>query len=205
MERGARAALLLLIAASLYGLAAPPEALALRCGTALVSVGDTTSEVRDRCGAAAQEETWRVDLLGTPSGPPSAPSPTLAVHRDGEWIYNFGPRELLQAVAFRDGRVVRLESLGPGVAEDRPDPDRCRSGLFTPGDPRLIVAALCGPPSEVRSRTDRRTRSRFGRRERTHLRIEEWVYDFGPRFFVRTYVFHNGRLDRIESGDRGGS
>jgi hypothetical protein len=33
--------------------------------------------------------------------------------------------------------------------------------------------------------------------------IEEWVYDFGTRRFLQHLTFEQGRLVRVESGERG--
>jgi hypothetical protein len=201
----AHAGLPLAAAAALaLGVLAAAPARGAVCGGDFVSEGDTEAEVREKCGDPAQQETWRADLLGAPSGPPPAPVPAVAVFREAEWIYNPGPRHLLLAVRFRDGRVVRVESLENGFTPGRRAGDRCRTGLFDPGTPRVAVESMCGPPTEATDRTDRRTGMAFGRRARVHARLQAWTYDFGPRFFTRTYVFENGRLARIETGERGG-
>jgi len=178
-------------------------ASAADCGAAIISTGDTAETVRDRCGVPVQEVTWRVDRLGSAAGPPPSPVPTIAVFRDAEWIFNPGPFHLLTAVRFRDGRVTGAQTLGPGFAEGRRDADRCRAALFEPGEPRISVETLCGPPADRRERTDHRTQTGYGGRERVHVRVETWTYDFGSRYFTRRYVFENGRLFRIETGELG--
>jgi hypothetical protein len=35
------------------------------------------------------------------------------------------------------------------------------------------------------------------------IRYEAWTYDFGPQRFIRTLTFEEGRLIRIEAGDKG--
>jgi hypothetical protein len=191
------------LALVLWGLGAA-SARAEGCGGAFVSRGDTETQVREKCGAPIQEDTWRVDLLGRPEAPPPAPTPAIAMFRDSEWIYNPGPRHLLLSVRFRDGRVVATESLGPGFAHARREMDRCRSGLFELGEPRVTIKNFCGNPANEESRTDHRGRTAFGRSERVHVRIQGWTYDFGPRSFKRKYWFENGRLVRIETLERGG-
>jgi len=182
----------------------PAPAWSDGCGGAFVSTGDTESQGREKCGAPVQEETWRVALLGRPEGPPPAPVPAIAVFRDAEWIYNPGPLHLLLSVRFRDGRVVATESLGPGFAPDRRDMDRCRAGLFDAGEPRATILNLCGNPSDEESRTDHRGQTAFGRSERVDVRVQGWTYDLGARYFKQKFWFENGRLVRIESGERGG-
>jgi hypothetical protein len=33
--------------------------------------------------------------------------------------------------------------------------------------------------------------------------LDEWIYDLGPRRFIRTVTFENGRVVYVESGERG--
>lgn len=199
----ARARVPIAAAALALGLLAAAPARGEVCGGDFVSEGDTEAEVRAKCGEPDQEQTWRVDLLGEATGPPPAPVPAVAVFREAEWIFNPGPRHLLLAVRFRDGRVVRSESLGRGFVPGRRAMDRCRTGLFDRGEPRMTIESMCGEPMGTASRTAHRTRTAFGRRVRVHARVEAWTYAFGRRFFSRTYVFENGRLIAIEPGERG--
>lgn len=199
-----RAGLAVVAAILAAGLPAPPEARAFYCGTKLVSPGDTRIEVRRRCGDPAQEETWRVDQLAAPIGPPPSVVQTVAVHQDAEWLYNPGPTGLMQAVRFRDGLVLSVTSVGLGFRAGSRDLARCRMGTFDRGEVRAKIEALCGPPTDTLSWYDRRTRtSPFGDPERVHVRVQEWTYDFGRAHFVRTFMFENGRLVRVETGDYG--
>jgi hypothetical protein len=107
-----RALLLLLLAAT----AGTAQADALRCGSKLVTEGDTRAEVSNKCGdptdvdhstVMVQPTTW---IHGRP-----------VVVGNGQvevvvetWLYNFGPHQFMRRVKFQDGRVVGIETLGYG-------------------------------------------------------------------------------------------
>jgi hypothetical protein len=93
---------------------------------------------------------------------------------------------------------------------------RCDTGrLVDRGDHMHEVRNKCGEPDAAGQRVERRTRKEKVRRwingvaeEFTEERevevvLDEWVYDLGPRRFIRTVTFENGRVVLIESGERG--
>jgi len=71
---------------------------ALRCGTELVSEGDSVVKLLEACGE------------------PTTGDPSLFLDRT-DWVYNFGPEEFLYRVIIPDGDVERIEEPGRGVAE----------------------------------------------------------------------------------------
>lgn len=110
-----------LLSLVLIGCAFASEAAAdaMRCGTRLVTFGDTRSAVRSICGEPAEVETRAI-----------LRRPTYALNGrvvhlgDGYvevpveiWTYNFGPYKLLRRVRFVDGRVDEIETLGYGYRE----------------------------------------------------------------------------------------
>jgi hypothetical protein len=115
------AATLLLVAVAA---AVPASADSLRCGTRLVSEGDTRVQVEARCGAPA--DIIRRTRLAAP-----------VIWRHGrryrigngdieivveEWTYNLGPHRFMRRVRFEDGVVVAVDTLGYGYrVSDLPD------------------------------------------------------------------------------------
>ena len=92
-------------------------AYALRCDRYVISEGDLTVEVLRHCGEPVSVEEWQeyrhqqiydYELgyyVRQPYGKP--------VHME-EWIYNFGPRRLMRKLTFRDGELIKIETLGYG-------------------------------------------------------------------------------------------
>ena len=101
---------------------------ALRCGSRVVSKGDHKTEVWHKCGEPAsieerviyptvhhpyrrypndhqRQQPYRIHKYPSQVGIP------ITVE---EWIYNFGPRRLMQKLKFENGKLVHIDSLGYG-------------------------------------------------------------------------------------------
>jgi Protein of unknown function (DUF2845) len=109
----------LLVALLLAGVARTADADALRCGSRLVTFGDTRAAVRNICGEPTDIQTRSIlrrptyDLNGR-----------VIYYGDGYieipvevWIYNFGPYKLMRQIRFVDGRVDEIETMGYGYRE----------------------------------------------------------------------------------------
>lgn len=85
------------LAALLLGAATAAHG-ALRCGTELVTEGDSVVKLLEACGD------------------PTTGDPDLYLDT-AEWTYNFGPEAFMYRVLIRDGAVERIEELGRGVVQ----------------------------------------------------------------------------------------
>jgi hypothetical protein len=92
-----------------------PPALALRCGTGVVSEGDSTFELLTTCGEPTlREQTERrvaYRIYDRFQGRYITAYDSVPVQI---WTYNFGPRRFVQRITIEDGRIKRIESLGYG-------------------------------------------------------------------------------------------
>lgn len=169
-----------------------PSAFAMRCGTRLVTEGLEDFRVRERCGEPFWTDHYtNVDVLGA-YGPLER---QRSVQYD-VWYYNFGPRRLMQRLVFRDGQLLREDSLGYGVAEIGADcnPNRLLDGLSA-GE----LFARCGEPAARRSDTDTIVRRPAPGVERwSDQRRETWTYDFGDGRMLRQVRILNGRVTGSE-------
>ncbi|HEU4663510.1 MAG TPA: DUF2845 domain-containing protein [Dokdonella sp.] len=186
-----RRALLLPLALLALLLSAP--ALAMRCGSRLVTEGDQDFQVRQRCGDPFWSDRYTDVVVIGRDGP-------LERQREVQydiWYYNFGPRQLMRRLVFRDGVLAQEDTLGYGVeriGEDC-DPNRLLGGLST-GE----LVARCGEPASRRSHDDTIVRRPAPGIERWRdQRREDWIYDFGDRHFVRIVRLVDGRVDAVES------
>lgn len=97
----------------------PAHADAMRCGSRLISDGDTRSHVRELCGEPSDIQTRTIlrrpyyDFHGR-----------IVYYGDGLieipveiWTYNLGPYKLMRRVRFVDGEVEEIETLGYGYHE----------------------------------------------------------------------------------------
>jgi hypothetical protein len=88
----------------------------MRCGTRLVSDGDSTSKVEALCGAPT--DIQRKEVLQRPvrwyRGRPYYTSYEPVPIPVEYWTYNLGPSKLMRRLKFEDGLLVDVETLGHG-------------------------------------------------------------------------------------------
>ncbi len=108
------AALLALAAALMWAGAASADSF--RCGTRLVSDGDSTDKVEALCGPPS--DIQRREVLQRPirwfRGRPYYTSFDLVAVPIEVWTYNLGPHKLMRRLKFEDGLLVDVETLGHG-------------------------------------------------------------------------------------------
>lgn len=177
-------------------LMAAPSAFAMRCGNRVVNEGLQDFQVRERCGEPFWADRYtNVDVIGA-----YGPLEQQRTVQYDVWYYNFGPRQFMRKFLFRDGELLREETLGYGVEEIGTDcnPMRDYSG-FSAGE----LYARCGDPSSRRIENDTIVRRPAPGVERWRdLRREKWIYDFGDTHFLRVVNLINGRVDGIDTIER---
>ena len=169
---------------------AAPSAHALRCGNRLVSNGDLEFQVRERCGDPYWiEQHYQTVVAGDDGVEIVQPVEYSA------WFFNFGPNRLLMRLLFRNGQLVREETLDRGVAElgSACNPARLREGTSS-GE----LVAYCGEPSSryvQPSLVSRRVGAGLYRQSDSYR--EDWTYDFGGD---SVYLLHlaRGRVEDVE-------
>ena len=110
MKRGAIIVLLGLLTAS-------PAFAAFRCGSKIISEGDTRSEVVAKCGepddVIAQRSVFRRPVIWSYGRPYYIGSDYMEVPVEN-WIYNLGPNKLMRRLRLEGGVVTEIETLGYG-------------------------------------------------------------------------------------------
>lgn len=171
---------------------APAAADVMRCDGQVIKTGDRSFDVQRKCGEPTYRDEWDEYLYD--HGYPVA-------HTE-QWYYNFGPSRLVHVLAFRNGQLTRIDTDGYGF--DRAGGD-CRAGDIFTGMSQYTLLASCGNPDSSERRYELRSFPRQDGR-RTYpmtVRVDEWIYNFGPSSFIRIVTLINGRVDEIETGDRG--
>jgi hypothetical protein len=95
-------------------------ALGFRCGTKVVSIGDTKAEVINKCGEPDDVQVWEVErgrkrYYKSPETPDttrgtSGKSYSSKVHVVvEEWLYNRGRHKFLRFLRFENGRLTKIE------------------------------------------------------------------------------------------------
>lgn len=177
----------------LFLLFAAPGVHAMRCGSYVINQGLQDFQVRDRCGEPFWTDRYTsVDVVGA-----WGPEEVQRTVQYDVWYYNFGPRQFMRKFLFRDGALMREETLGYGVDEIGADcnPMRDYAG-FSAGE----LYARCGEPVSRRIENDTLVRRPAPGLERWRdRRREEWIYDFGEMRFLRVVRLVNGRVDGTDT------
>jgi hypothetical protein len=110
MKRAAAAVIVL-------GFLACSPAFAFRCGSKIVTEGNTRSEVAAMCGepdeVVTMRSVFRRPVIWTRGRPYFIGEDFLEVPVES-WIYNLGPNKLMRRVRFEGGVVTEIETLGYG-------------------------------------------------------------------------------------------
>lgn len=177
--------------AVLFLLLASTPAFALRCGGRVVSTGDHSLTVLDRCG-----EPYWVDRYATQVVTGEFSALERSYDTDTEaWYYNFGPNRLLHRLVFRDNTLVREETLGYGYAKLGTDCDLDAIGIGTSNGE---IVARCGQPTSNDSRyAEIVERDGGGNALRRIVRREEWLYREGRRD-PHLFILVDGVVSRID-------
>lgn len=149
----------------------PSYAIALRCGSKLVAIGDRKIEVFQKCGEPTLIEEWKVESTSIKARRDSKSSKSATTRREElqeikteikeEWTYNFGSNRFIQFLTFTNGKLSRIEAGSRGFAGDFPtDFDKTRCGkLVEEEDRKIDVIMKCGEPVFVETRMEERIRS----------------------------------------------
>jgi len=126
------------------------------------------------------------------------------------------PRALLPSASALAIAFALLSGPAPSPAH-ADDGFRCATGrLVSLGDHLTEVRNKCGDPDFVGQRVEKRKRKEKVRRNleggyseevveerEVEILLDEWIYDLGPRKFMRSAVFENGRVVHTGTGDYG--
>src|SRR4029453_14413358 len=122
LSRAARATLRL--SALLLALAPlATTADSMRCGSRLITEGDTIDKVLALCGEpSSKSRTWIVRQPRYQLGSNSYPFPGEEEVPVDLWTYDLGPNKLVRRLRFVDGELQSVETLEHGVAQSAATP-----------------------------------------------------------------------------------
>jgi len=123
---------------------------------------------------------------------------------------NFSRRKALYLCVLLIPPILWVDT---GLAADRTL--RCHGRLVSIGDTSSEVLTVCGEPDVTRhweegdgnyiSRIYDYENDRYQAPEliKGPIRVERWTYNFGANRFIRYLRFENGKLVKIETGEKG--
>ncbi len=102
----------------LIGLLVAGPAQALRCGNAIVSEGDDTFKLTQRCGQPTSVERIDAPVVNQPIynalGNPIGYQPVPTGDSYEIWTYNFGPQRFVARITVKNARIFKINEAGYG-------------------------------------------------------------------------------------------
>lgn len=165
--------------------------LTLRCDNEIVDTDDRKFDVLRKCGEPDFVDRWFEGLTyGYPFG--------VEVE---EWYYTYAPNRLVRMLRFRNDRLVDVDTGGYSIDDEV-------QGACTPNDidtglTKFELLLRCGQPDASEAWTEFRG-DRVGDvySYPASVLVEEWIYSFGGSQFIRYVTLINGRITRVETGER---
>jgi hypothetical protein len=173
-----------------------PSARAFVCDNGKAEIGDSKYEIVHKCGEPTYKDQTQVSRFS--EGREAYKQDFVTVDY---WLYNLGSDRFVTIVTFEKGDVVGMRAYGYGRSRGE-DPDIRKTVEI--GCPAVMLLFLYGPPTHKEERIETSVISLKGGAtlpKMTH--VEEWTYNLGPNRLMRIYHFENGRLKKIEQGNRG--
>lgn len=176
------------------------DALAMSCGSSVVSTGDSKAEVLLKCGEPVWKEN-REEEVRERLGDGTKRKTIVTVE---EWVYDLGTQSFLRILEFRDGILADIRTGNYGYGKESVERRTCDEQGFRRGETKIEVTLRCGEPFWKDQRTEEVIEKQDGGTDRkTTVQIDEWTYNFGPARFMRIVTFRNGIVSDIRTGAYG--
>ncbi len=180
------------------GLLVSQTSYAFRCGSDLITEGDSKISVLKKCGDPSWIDRWLEEIVDLPD--------TNFEHRitriNERWVYNPGPTQFLRIITFKDSKVLSIDTGGRGFTPE-PGTQHCNFDIISLGSTTAEVNARCGEPDLIDQRYETITRRIAGGRRQVTVTVDEWTFNLGPTRFMRTLTFRNGNLVDIQTNEKG--
>jgi len=175
-------------------------AASLYCGKHIVAIGDSAYDVLMKCEKPEWKDNIKVEVINEIA---RGKWKKTTLNRE-TWLYNFGPNSFMRQLVFENDTLVEIKSLGYGYLEK----DIGRFGnidtksYMEMSKPEVLIH--WGEPDYKTKIAEERF---YKVNEKNILKysvtISKWIYNFGPRRFMKTLIFENDKLINIESGKYG--
>ena len=180
------------------------SARATRCGDNIVSVGQSSFEIRRLCGSPVHVDRVFQSQHSRQMTSVREYGTSLTMGPIERWTYVFSKNEFVVSMEFENGVLVSIQHEGrPPVGTS--SIEQCRRSIHSNGDTSAEVLLRCGRPAESIRWVDKRYVTDIERLSRQPMSAihDRWTYNFGPQAFLQTLTFVNGRLVDQRTGGYG--
>ncbi len=168
-------------------------AVNLNCDNFIVQIGDTTYDILMKCEKPGWVDKTEVDIIKQIN---SNEWKIIQVKRE-VWLYNWGPNTFMKELIIENDRLIEIKSLDYGYLEKD-------IGSFGNEENKLYIQMSksevlihWGEPTYKTSRTEEKFYKIDDNYKKYNVTITEWIYNFGPKRFMKTLIFENDRLVSI--------
>jgi hypothetical protein len=111
--------LLVFVGILLFGFVSIANGDSIRCGSRVVSTGDSKIEVISKCGPPDDSETVSYDTKGSISSSGGSGSFSATTQKVDKLYYNCGEGRFIQVLIVINGKLVRIERGGYGSGPEK--------------------------------------------------------------------------------------
>lgn len=171
----------------------------IRCGSELISEGDTALELQAACGAPDHVDR-RTIIKNAASRVPEGVEMAHIYQEVETWTYAPLGGQLMRLIEVKEGAVKSIRAV---AVRARSGDSGCARAVFSTPATTGQVELTCGLADDVTRWVEERTlRTRDGLEVKKLITRERWIYVPGPGRLIRIFEFENGRLVRESSGNR---
>ncbi len=186
--------------AIVFFVASYSAASSFRCNGRVVSEGDAKYDVLMRCQQPYLSDTTEKEIIKkvTPSE-----WRKYQVKREN-WLYNYGPSNLMRLMVFENEKLMEIRSLGYGYMDGDIGRYAGDSSKLTIGMTSVEVLMHWGRPSYRSDRNEERIiKVDDNNYMKTYVTVSDWIYNLGQNRLTKTLVFEAGELVEVKDGNYG--
>ena len=178
------------------------SAYALRCGSSIVSKGDSSFKIKKLCGEPLYIDQWEVIYSETNSNS-NVKSKLEKTEIHENWTYNFGSSKLVRYLRFVDKELVDIETGSYGF-DGKKQRDYSKCGFHASlSDSKIDIFKKCGIPNEKIKRSKLFQKNIIGNKKtknstETIETLETWIYENTKSKNIYHINFTNGKVSNIK-------
>ena len=170
------------------------------CDKSLVKLGDTTYDILMKCEKPGWVDKTEVEIIKLIN---SNEWRKIQVKRE-VWLYNLGPNNFMRELIIENDRLIEIKSLGYGYLEkDIGSFGNVENKLYIQMSKSEVLVHWGEPTHETNWTEEKLHKVDEENFKKYNVTFTKWIYDFGPKRFIKTLLFENDRLVSIGSGKYG--
>ena len=170
------------------------------CGKYLVELGDTSYDILMKCNKPGWVDKSEVEIIKQIK---TGEWEKIQVIRE-IWLYNWGPNTFMKELTLENDRLIEIKSLGYGYLDkDIGSFGNVENKLYLQMSKSEALINWGEPSHETNWIEEKLYKADENSFKVYNVTMTKWIYDFGPKRFLKSLLFENNRLVSIETGKYG--